>query len=291
MSIANGIIFFGASKFVIPILEKLYKRHKIELVVTTEKSLTDSVPSFCKEFKIPFISIDSLKDKTVSEKLKSHNCKTAVLAYFGLIVPQEILNIFSYGIINIHPSLLPKYRGPTPGTSAILDNVTTTGVSIMILDNKVDHGPIIAQEKYSITKNETSESLYLNLFTLGVNILEKILPDYLNGKIKPIKQDDERATYTPKVTRESGYIDIAESIELMGKSRDEIERSARAYYPWPGVWTIGKIKNKESRIKILPGTNTSTFMLQVEGKKPMTIKDFINGYKEGKEIVGKLKII
>src|SRR6266581_4146753 len=135
-------IFFGAGQHVIPIINFLHQNYDLKLVVTTEKGEKESVVGYYEQYKIPFLSVQTLKDTSISQKLKAVNAPVSVLTYFGLIVPQSIIDIFPQGIVNIHPSLLPEYRGPTPGQTAILHGDKTTGVSIMLLDQEVDHGPI-----------------------------------------------------------------------------------------------------------------------------------------------------
>ncbi len=272
------VVFFGSSHFVIPIIESLRKKFDLSLVVTTEKYEHNAVPFYCTQNNIEYISVSNLSDKTIRYTLYAIRCDVAVLAYFGLILPQNILDIFPKGIINVHPSLLPKYRGSTPGQAAILNGDTTTGVTIIKLDKNVDHGPILVQKEEKILPSDTSETLYTRLFGIGAQLLEENLPQYIEGKLQLQEQDHTNATYTDHLTRQSGYFDINNP-----PSSDKLESMIRAYYPWPGVWATIRVKNKDLRIKILPEKK-----LQVEGKKPVNYKDFFNGYPEAKQILGKL---
>jgi methionyl-tRNA formyltransferase len=276
------IIFFGSDRFVIPVLENLQKHYAIPLVITTEHTSMGVLSTYCKQNTIPCFSIQQFT-KEILQQIKETNSQVAVLAYFGLILPQSVLELFPKGIINIHPSLLPKFRGPTPVQSAVLAGDIETGVSIIRLDDKVDHGPLLGQEKEPLLETDTSETLHEKLFTKGANLLETVLPSYLSGKLVPTPQDDTKASFTKKLTRDAGYIDssLLENKQL----KEEIARKIRAYYPWPGVWTKTHIKDKEIRIKLLPQE-----MLQVEGKKPMSYKDFINGYPEKREWLRKLSL-
>jgi len=281
-------IFFGSSKYVIPVIEILYKTYNLALVVTTESQPTDAVVAYCQQHTIPFVSTQKI-DESLVEHLQKVNASFAVLADFRLMVGQDVLNIFPKGIINIHPSLLPEYRGPTPGTTALLEGKTTTGVSLMLLDNQLDHGPLIGQEKEEILPTDTSVTLYTRLFAKGAELLAKVLPEYLDGKIQPVAQDDNRATYSKYLTRESGFIDMTK-VEHMSpleirNLKLEIARKVRAYFPWPGVWTLLRVKGKGLRVKFLPEQK-----IQVEGKNPVSYKDFLNGYPEGKELLEKLGI-
>ena len=271
------IIFFGSSQFVIPIIKILKENFSLSLVITTEKS-DGVVPVYCQKNKITFMSVSTLKDKNLKSSILNLKSSVGVVADFGLIIPEEILNVFPKGIINIHPSLLPKYRGPTPVQTAIFSGDKTTGVSIIKLDKEVDHGPILGMAQEDILDTDTAESLYKRLFAMGANLLLNILDKYLKRNLMLNAQNHEKATFTKLLTRQDGYINL-NNIPIKEKLRLMI----RAYYPWPGVWTKMKLNNKEKIIKFLPEKK-----IQVDGKKSMSYKDFINGYPEGKEV---LKIV
>ncbi|MDO8461009.1 MAG: methionyl-tRNA formyltransferase [bacterium] len=283
------IIFFGASRFVIPIIELLRKKFDLVLVVTTEKLPTDPVLSYCNKHSIQYISASSLSDPILKSKIINLPAGKAglksnlgILAYFGLILPQDVLNIFPKGILNIHPSLIPKYRGPTPVQTAILNGDKKTGVTIIKLDEKLDHGPILAQVEEPILANDTAETLHEKLFKIGAQLLNKNIDQYLEGNLKPKEQEHTKTTYTKSLERSDGYIDFNPQSPQYPKSSQYLNRMIRAYYPWPGVWTKIRIRNHESRIMFLPGKK-----LQVEGKKPMSYKDFINGYPNAKGVIEK----
>jgi len=280
-----NIIFFGSSGYVIPIIKILQENFDLKLVFTTEKNLTDAVPAYCIENKIPYLSVSSSKNLINHSSLIINHSFLGVLADFGLIIPKEILNLFPKGIINIHPSLLPKYRGPTPVQTAILNGDKITGVSIMKVDEKIDHGPILTQEKEQILETDTAESLYKRLFEKGANLLPEALNKYIEGNLKPAPQNHEKATFTKPLTRQDGFIDISK-LETRN-SKLELERMIRAYFPWPGVW--GKFKVQSSKFKVLKFLLEQK--LQVEGKKPMSYKDFLNGYPEAKELLRKISLL
>ena len=262
------VIFFGSSKFVIPIIEVIRKNFDLGLVLTTEKNPTDPVPSYCTKNKIQYLSVSNLSDPNLKSLILNLKSPIAVLADFGLIIPEDILNAFPKGIINIHPSLLPKYRGPTPVQSAILNGEKTTGVTIIKLDEEIDHGPILFQTKAGISPNDTSESIYERLFKMSSSSAVSTIELYLKGKIKPQEQDHKKATLTHHLARLDGYVDLNKP-----PSRAKLEKMIKAYFPWPGTWTKLRIANRELRIKFLPDKK-----IQVEGKKPMSYKDFVNGY-------------
>lgn len=271
-------IFFGSGKYVLPVIEILNKGYDLELVVTTEKNPTDPVVSYCNKNNIKFLSVSTLKD--FQNQIPHDTYKFAVLASFGLIVPNSVINMFPLGIINIHPSLLPKFRGPTPVQTAILSRAKTTGVTIMKLDAEVDHGPIIAMADYPTSESDTAESLYITLFKLGSDLLADALPKYVSGEIAPAEQNHSLATFTDHLTRESGFINIKDK-----QDGEKVKLMVRAYYPWPGVWFKANLNGKEKVIKLLPDNK-----IQVEGKNIMAIKDFANGYPEGREIISKLNL-
>jgi methionyl-tRNA formyltransferase len=280
MTQKSPLIFFGSDKFVLPILKTLQQHYDIPLVLTTEHNGIGAISTYCKENNIHYLPIQKFTEE-VLHQLQTVHAQVAVLAYFGLILPQSVLELFPKGIINIHPSLLPKFRGPTPVQSALLAGEETTGVSIIRLDHLVDHGPLLAQKPEQIVDSDTSETLHEKLFTRGAQLLLDVLPPYLSGKLIPTSQDDTKATFTKKLTRNSGFIDVS-SLENKNVQK-EVARKIRAYYPWPGVWTKTTIKDKEVRIKLLPADT-----LQVEGKNPMSYKDFVNGYPEKREWLSKL---
>jgi methionyl-tRNA formyltransferase len=234
------IVFFGSATFAALVLPVLEKNFEIELVIN---------------------------EKTDLAEIENSQSEIAVLAAFGKILPKEILSQFKYGILNIHPSLLPKFRGSSPVQSAILNGDTETGVTVIKLDEELDHGPILAQEKIEIMPTDTTKSLYQKLFPLGVNLIVANLQDYILGQKTLIEQNHSVATYTKPLTRETGYTD------LFDIKPDEFNRKVRAYFPWPGVWTKTMINDKLLVIKFLPKN-----LVQVEGGKPMSYKDFLNGY-------------
>lgn len=281
------VIFFGASKFVIPILQILRTNFDLTLVLTTEKEKTEAVPSYCLQHNIKFFSTKKLSEPTIRYTLHTIRSPLAVLAYFGLILPKEVLDIFPMGVINIHPSMLPKYRGPTPVQTTILNGDTETGVTIIKLDEQVDHGPILAQKKEPVLPDDTTESLHHRLFTTGASLCSDVLIRHYKGELSLIEQDHSKATFTEHLTRENGFFDSNNP-----PSKETLDKMIRAYYPWPGVWTRvivgsdlvqGRTLQKEKIVKLLPNK-----MIQVEGKKPMSYKDFINGYPKMKSTLQKL---
>ncbi|HUV43147.1 MAG TPA: methionyl-tRNA formyltransferase [Patescibacteria group bacterium] len=227
------------------------------------------------------IVLDLLKKDQRWQIVKSLEEKpdVGILASYGQILKKEVLEKPKHGILNIHPSLLPKYRGPTPVPTAILNGEQETGVTIFKMDEKIDHGPILSQFKEEIRPNDTAESLLKRLFLAGAKVLTTILLSYLEGKIELREQDDSQATPTKKFTREDGKINWQEEPA-------KIERKIRAFYPWPETWTEVTIKEEKKRLKILKAHLENNRLIldqvQLESKKAVTYKQFKEGYPEAK---------
>lgn len=252
-----NIVFFGSGGVETPLLEILEKNFDLSLIIK---------------------SSDINSSDELLKLLSGTKAEIGVVANFGYIIPKEVLSFFPKGIINIHPSFLPKYRGPTPVQTAILNGDKTTGVSIIKIDEKVDHGPVLEQKIVEILPYETSQDLLKRLFAIGAEMLPNALSNYIKGEIKPSIQDDSKATFTQVLTKETGFINLENPPE-----KRKLARMIKAFFPWPGVWFRTEINSKKVIIKLLPKDE-----IQVEGKNPMSFKDFKNGYKEGKEILGKL---
>jgi methionyl-tRNA formyltransferase len=267
----SKIIFFGTPEFVIPVLEQLHQSYKVKAVVTSPDAplgrkyvITPSpISKKAEELKIPVFKPDHFDQEFVDE-LKKLDPDLFVVASFGHIVPKEILDIPKLGSLNIHPSKLPKYRGPSPIQNQILDGVIDSAVTIMLMDEEIDHGPIIFQEEFILSDIDTFESLHTKMFQKGSKLLVRILPDFMEGKIKPQKQNHADATFTNHIEKQNGYFDIKNP-----PSSEILTKMVRAYFPWPTAWTKwnGKI------VKFLPEG-----MIQIEGKNPVQAKDFLNGY-------------
>lgn len=227
------------------------------------------------------------QDKKIQLVQNPEKADVGVLASYGRILTKEELFMPKHGILNLHPSLLPKYRGSTPVQTAILNGEKETGLTIVKMDEEVDHGPIVAQFKEDILPADMAESLYFRLFSEGAKVLKTILPAYLKGKIKLREQEHSKATWTKKFTREDGKIDWQ-------KPAAYIERMIRAFSPWPGTWTEVSIPDRKAnpirdrvRLKILKAHLENEKLVldtvQLEGKKPVSFKQFLEGYPEGKD--------
>lgn len=277
------VVFFGSSKCVIPAIEVLNKDFDLSLIVTTEKLSSEPVISFAKANKIHYQSISSTAELLNTRyKILNTNAMLGVVADFGIIIPKSLIQAFSKAIINIHPSLLPKHRGPTPVQTAILQGDQKTGVTIIKIDEEVDHGPILYQEEMDIKPDDTSETLLTRIFKKGAFSLSNTISGYIKGSINQTNQIHKNATFTHLLKKQDGYIDL--SIVNNRSSIINIDRVIRAFYPWPSVWTKYSLGGKELLIKLMPNKK-----IQVEGKKQMSYKDFVNGYKEGEEFLRKLE--
>ena len=268
------VAFFGTPRLAQIVLEKLIDSpYKPSLVVTA----LDAKAGRGQKLAPCPVKQTALANKIkVAEKLPDFDI--AILVAYGKIIPKNILSIPKYGFINVHPSLLPKYRGPSPIQSAILAGEEKTGVTIIKLDEQVDHGPILASKKITISPNDTHASLIEFLGKIGANLLLQTLPAYISGKIKPKPQDHTQATFTKHISKQDGYIDINDPPDPQ-----TFDRMTRAYHPWPNVWTQIRIKDKGLRINFLPEGK-----IQPEGKNPMTIKEFLNGYPQAKDLINAL---
>lgn len=243
------VVFFGSGDFVEPIIEILKKNFELVQVVTTQAEL-------------------------------SEKADLGIIASYGRIVPKAVIESFPYGILNIHPSLLPKYRGPAPVQTAILNGDKKTGVTIIKLDEEVDHGPILEQKEVEISKDETSKSLLEKTFLAGAEMLTNVISKYIKGEIKISPQYHSEATFTKILTKKDGLINVNNP-----PNYESLEKMIRAFYPWPSLWFTAKLGEEKRTIKLLPEKK-----IQVEGKKPMSYKDFANGYAQGWDILAKLDL-
>jgi len=296
------IVFFGSDQNSAKLLTELIKaKYNIELVITKTNKKTgrsqkqNPVKKIAEQFNLSISQKNKLNNLESIKILKNTKAQLAILLSYGTMIPQDILNSFPLGIINIHPSLLPKYRGPSPVQSALLNGEKETGVSIMLLSKKMDAGPIIAQEKIEIKPEDNHETLSQKLFALGNKLLLNNLKKYLQGEIQPHLQDEQRATYTKIIKKENGLIN-------WNNSAQKINNQIKAFYNWPGVYTyfndkllkiiqaeisekntdhqIGEVFLKDNKVAIQTKQGLlCPQIIQIEGKQKMDINSFINGYQ------------
>lgn len=276
------IVFFGSPDYVLSVPEALLAAgHEIFAVVTQPPKPVGRkqivTPSPVSEWASKHnIQVLDKKPKEIIQDLKKLNADIGVLESYGEILPAEIINLFPFGIVNVHPSLLPKYRGSSPNQMAILAGDKITGLTVIRLDEKMDNGPILYQQEEEIKNDDTLESLRNRLFQKSANLLVEILPQYLEGKIKTIPQDDSQATYTWNTweTKQKAYFDINNP-----PSPQVIDRMVRAFYPWPVTWTkwsFGSAQDKQEKvIKLFPERK-----IQMEGKNPVSFEEFKRTYPD-----------
>lgn len=237
MSTRPKALFFGTPDFAVPILQATARIADIVAVVTQpdqpkgrgHRVAHSAVFTAAESLHIPVMTPDKLDGPTI-ESLKALSPDVAVLAAYGLILPKTLLDVPSKGFVNVHPSLLPMHRGASPIAGAILNNETATGVTLIVLDEEMDHGPIIAQESIAIEPHEHRPSLERRCAELGATLLEKSLLPYLDGTIVPQAQEHHKASYTRRLSRENANINWTDDAA-------RIERDIRAYDPWPGTVT------------------------------------------------------
>lgn len=198
-----------------------------------------------------------------------------VVAAYGKLIPPEIFNLPGHSMVVVHPSLLPKYRGPSPVQTAILNGEKISGATIMKIDEELDHGPIISSENYKISGIDLFPKINAEIWQLGAELLIKTLPDYLSGKIKPRPQDHTQATFTKKFTAEDGEIKPNDTPE-------QTYNKIRALNPEPGVFIWLEKNGKKISLKILAAEmengRPKFKRVQLEGGKPMDIKEFLAGH-------------
>jgi len=306
------IIFFGNPEFCLEPLTKLHNsKHSILSVVTNKDKKSgrglNLKQTFVKkkalDLKLPIIEVDDINSKELHSKLVLLNADLFVVVAFR-ILPDSIINIPKYGSINIHPSILPKYRGSSPIQYSLLNGDSEGGVSIIKLNKNIDAGHILAQKRLSINCNDTFGDMHNKLSVLGANLLISVINDIESGVQKLLSQDHSLKTLAPKIKKEDLKID-------WNNSSEEIHNRIRAFDPFPGAYSFLNQKRiklfNSSKYKIYekvdgsPGqlivkdnlllikTNNKDFinvgMVQIEGKKKISSLDFIKTLSNEKHIL------
>lgn len=297
-----SFVFFGTPDYVVPILELVAKSYILSAVVTTppkpvgrDKRLQySSVDSWAHKHKVPIFHSPS--DPKIPEG------DFGILASYYALVPESTIAHFKYGILNVHPSLLPALRGASPVQAALALGLEETGVSIMKLTKRMDAGDVVSSFKHEITPSDSMEELRSTLFARSAPFLTDLLPAYFSGKIRPKRQDEALASYTTQLTRDDGFIpwDIFQSalagtgssFEIPLRFADNaripatpksIARLHRALSPWPGIWTLAPVTvNSTLRLKLLEVSEDNGSLVprlvQLEGKKSVSWDQFKRGY-------------
>ena len=300
-------VFMGTPQFAVTILESLLRSSYQVLAVYTQPDkpagrgrpvVFPPVKKLALERQIPVIQPETFKSSEVVEKLSSFQPELVIVAAFGFILPPEVLSLPKFACLNVHPSLLPRHRGPSPVANTILCGDELTGVTIMLMDAGLDTGPILAQEKMGISFMDTTGSLSSKLADVGARLLLEALPKWLGGELEPQAQDESQATYSKLITSKDGEIDWhLPALELW--------RMVRAYNPWPSCYTWCQGKRLKIH-KALPlgdggggdigevialaeqpgvGVVTSQGILglcqvQLEGRREMAANDFVRGKRD-----------
>ncbi|PJE76479.1 methionyl-tRNA formyltransferase [Candidatus Uhrbacteria bacterium CG10_big_fil_rev_8_21_14_0_10_48_16] len=304
------VVFFGTPQFSVPFLRELILDPDIDVVAVVtqpdkpagrgEEITASPIKLLAYDALIPVFQPASLKaDRHIQEKLQALNADFFVVVAYGKLIPKDILDLPTSGCINVHPSLLPRHRGPSPMQWAIAEGDASTGVAVMLLDEGMDTGPLLAIEHIDLDADETYESLVEKVHLIGPTLLSSTLKRYLAQEIVPLPQDESKATLTHLLTKEDGHVNWSETLAV-------IEQKSRAYRPWPGTWTYWERKKGVClRIKLLAlqpadfnadlpeGTvvikdgrlfvdckdgTLEILTLQLEGKPKMNADAFIQGY-------------
>ncbi len=303
------LVFMGSPAFAVPILECLSHNYCVIGVVTQPdrpagrgKSLTPPpIKELALKLGIPIIQPTRLSEPAAMQQLEVWQPDLIVVAAFGQILKPSVLNLPAFGCINVHASLLPRWRGAAPIPAAILHGDFETGITIMKMDEGVDTGPILRQKACPILSSDNSLTLSMRLSEIGAELLTETLPEYLAGKIHPQEQDHSQATYAPMLKKEEGELDFHQDV-------DYLWRKVRAFNPWPSAFTFldGKrliiheayplmtehsyplgqtiVLQKRAAIATARGL-LELIKVQPSGKKPISGIDLMNGYREWGQVI------
>ena len=298
------IVFLGTPVFGAVVLKKLALKYEPSLVVTIpdkksgrkQKLRPSPVKEAAEGLDLPLLQTEN--NSEIISRVEEIKPDLLISAAWGKILPEDILKRASQGALNVHPSLLPEYRGCSPIQAAILNGNKKTGVTIILMNKELDQGDIITQEEYPLKGDETYDELSKELANLGADLLIEAIPTWLEGKISPRPQKGE-SSFVHDIKKEDGRID-------WNLPAETIERQVRAFYPWPGAFTFWERNGNLVRLKIAktevknlkkdfpPGTvfsppelavkckqkSLQIKRLQPEGKKEMKVEDFLRGNSE-----------
>ncbi len=304
------IVFMGSPEYAIPSLNSLLESYDLVGIVTQpdkpagrNQVLTPPpVKLWALDNGIPFIQPSRLREPQAMEQLHAWNPDIIIVAAFGQILRKDVLTLPFHGCVNVHASLLPRWRGAAPIQASILNGDPITGVTIMQMDPGIDTGPILSQRSMQISSDDISLTISQKLSVLGAELLIETLPGYLQGVISPIIQDENLATYAPMIKKEEGMLDFSNSSTYLSNM-------VRAFNPWPGTYTIWQgqvfkvlkahavsILDSTSNLQIgrrkiyqgLPAFTTPDGYLvldevQPAGRKPTTAKNFLQGARNWEE--------
>jgi methionyl-tRNA formyltransferase len=275
------IAFFGTDEFSINVISELITNDiKIDLIITVPDApkgrglvLTPPpIKNFSSDKGIEIIQPEKLDDDCF-EKLSNESWDLFIVASYGKIIPERFIKIPKSSVLNVHPSLLPKYRGTSPIESQIMSGDQNIGVTIMKMDKEMDHGPILAERKVEY-KEYFSEELYKMLSTLGGKIISEILPDYISGKLTGVEQNHDLATFTKKIKKEDGEVSLTEEDDVIYRKYRALKQSVGLYF-----YTIrrgNKIRVKINEAEFKDG-KFELKEVTPEGGKRMSYESFLLG--------------
>ena len=298
---SQRLVFMGTPSFAAPSLKMLAETGAwIGVVTQPDRPVgrgrarqESAVKQAAKNLGLPILQPHSLKDETVLQQLEGWRPSAIIVVAFGQILPQSLLDLPEHGCINVHASLLPKWRGAAPIPAAILAGDGGTGVSIMKMEQGLDTGPVYAQNPQPISPTATAGALHDRLSEKGARLLLDVLPGILSGSLQPRAQDHSLATYAAKIKKADGEIDWRQPAR-------QIERQLRAYDPWPGSfthwqgkrliihggesaagdWPVGAVGKHGERLAIGCGEGLLIPReMQIEGKRVLSSDEFIRGYQ------------
>ncbi len=293
------VVFMGSPDFALSSLRLLAQHYQVVGVVTQPDRASGRgrelkappVKTLAQELNIPVIQPEKVRQPEAMQQLQGWNPDLIVVAAFGQILKKDVLELPKYGCINVHASLLPRWRGAAPINASVLAGDEETGVTIMKMDVGLDTGPMLAMKRIRIKPDDTAGSLFEALATLGADLLIETLPAYMDGKLSPQPQPEEGATYAPMLKKEDGLLDF-------NQPAVDLDRRIRAMNPWPGAWFewegapfkvhkahVGQGKAEAGKRLVeqnqpAVGTGSGILILdevQPPGKKPMNGKSFLAG--------------
>jgi methionyl-tRNA formyltransferase len=271
------VAFFGSPQFAVPILKSLQTAFSIPVVVTQppkplgrhKKITATPVAELAESYGIPILAPAKLSEPQFRKDLEPIAVDVAVVAAYGKILPRWLLDWPSRGMINVHGSILPAYRGASPIAAAIADGCSETGITFMQMSEGMDEGDVLRIYKTEISEHDTTLTVTEKLSLLAATHIADVVQDYLTGLTTSQPQPTTEVSYTYTLKAADGRIDL-------NNPPANLPDLIRAYYPWPGVWTEWRGK----RIKFLPEGQ-----LQMEGKRPVSLADFRRGYPEFPDII------
>jgi methionyl-tRNA formyltransferase len=236
-TLSTRVVFMGSPDFALPTLKALAEQYDIVGVVTQpdrgsgrgRELKAPPVKTLALELGIPAMQPEKLRLPEAMDQLRAWSPDLIVVAAFGQLLKKDVLELPRFGCINVHASLLPRWRGAAPINAAVLHGDDKTGVTIMQMDVGLDTGPMLSQRSIRLTREDTAGSVFEKLSRLGADLLIETLPDYLSGKLTPTPQPEEGVTYAPMLKKEEGQLDFTHDAH-------ELERRVRAFNPWPGAF-------------------------------------------------------